>query len=584
MKKSKLLLFPSLILSLAVFLAACGEKGVDDSSSGAGDIGGKTEIIKLENTEADDGQGEETHEMQSYFDLRADDGKVFDSIVKIDGKLESFDEEHNLAVVVDEDLDTMNNVIKTVKVYDLLSGEVIREDSVSSPYGSTPLDGTVNLNVTLHYPVIKVSKLKYTAELEGDDPKPEYEISYYLACKDGEVVHTTDKNSNSVITDIYANGLVRVDLGDKQVWIDKDLDIIRSVDSILINNGGDAFASRHNFKSEYDGYLYSWNEDTLFAFDHSGVVSGRYDAADDSVMNCFVLNNGKVLIQEFTDVGAYGSYDIILSGTHYTMKSMIMDHTTGEISDIELEYIVDSLESRYEQEAGLFTDEHSIKLKDCSDNLAVIYKVANRTVSSYAGLCVLDNDCKVVYEVKNDTEGVDFKNGALCISGNKYSTLMQKDGYYWVALFDLDGNFISSCNVDSNVTDKYIVTDKAIYNHKMELVYDYSAAGYKLYNCATNKILLSKDNFEAGGREIYEFDTDDGAVLRLLADGINTKFGRLCDGVYMQHDVEKELYKIYNADNTELLVSAEAVNVFECEDVVLLVTTFNGEQVAYIVK
>jgi len=599
MKKGKLLFLLVAILSLAILFAACDSTGGEELSGTGSDSGteastaGGTESGADTDTDAstaDEGETEivdeqenANHEMHSYFDL--DDKAEADplaSISRIDGEIVQVDDENNLAVIVRKDLDNMSNVVKTVEVYDLLTGEVIRTDSVTYPYGGYPND-IVELDVSIIYPVIKVQKTSRTVtdngvdiDDRGDDTyETSYSVSYYLACKDGELLHSTD--STECDTYEYDNGLVCVEMGDRLVWIDKNLNQIRQVEKIFADYNYSVYPWM--FDSEYKGYLYSYDDSSLMIFNHAGMACGTYRAGEDSRISCFVLDNGDVLIQEFTSVGIYESCDFVIMGTRYTMKSMIMDVVDGSVTEVELDFIVNDLESEYGQESH----EPRIKLANGRDNLAVVYKVADGYVSQYASVCVLDNDCNVVYTVKNDTDGVTFEYGMTYIGNGKYIAGMNSDGYYWEAIFDLDGNFISAVSFASNITDKYIVSDKAIYNYKMELVYDMEANGYIYEGIACNKIYLSKINFESGAEELYVF-TYGAKQPELLVDGIQEELEYADEYVYVVYNVEDDVYVVYNHADEELLVSHERVMEFECDGVYLISTTFNGEPVVYVVK
>ena len=599
MKKGKLLFLLVAILSLAILFAACDGTGGEELSGTESDSG--TEATVTDGTEggtgtdteastADEGETEvvdeqenANHEMHSYFDLGDNvEADPIASISRIDGEVVEVDFQNNLAVVVKKDLDNMSNVVKTVEVYDLLTGEVIRTESVSYPYGGYP-DETVELEVSLIYPVIKVQKTSYTVTDNGVDPdsrnddvyEAEYSVSYYLACKDGELLHTTDGTEYEIYE--YDNGLVCVEMNDKLVWIDKNLNKIRQVEKIFADYNYSVYPWM--FDSEYKGYLYSYDDSSLMIFNHAGMACGTYLAGENSRIRCFVLDNGNVLIQEFTEVSLFDSCEFVMLGTRYTMKSMIMNAVDGSISEIELDYIVNDLESEYGQESH----EPRIKLANGRDNLAVVYKVADGYVAQYPSVCVLDNDCNVVYTVKNDTEGVDMEYGILYLGNGKYITGMNSDGYSWEAIFDLDGNFISAFNTMNSITDKYIVSNTAIYNHKMELVYDFAANGYRFEGIAYNKIYLSKINFVSGAEEVYVF-TSTSKTPELLVDGIEFELEFVDEYAYVVYDVENDVYVVYNHADEELLVSHENVEGYECEDVYLIGTTFNGEPVVYVIK
>lgn len=589
MKKGKLLILLVALLSLAViFLAACEDTTEPDDaettseivSDVAGESGTESESATEETVETDvsDEQQYADHEMHSYFDLL--DNEENDPIAlstRIDGSIVAMDKNHNLAVVVKSTVDALEIEETVVKVYDLASGEVIREDSVKSPYGNKPVEDVVTIEVTLHYPVIRVEKTTYAPEGEGENPKPHKEISYYVAEKDGELIHTTD--SDAVEKYSYDNGLVCIRMGDKFVWIDRDMNVIRSVDTIVTNYNYMVYSGL--FQSEYKGYLYSYDAESLMVFNHAGVVSAKYAVDNkDSKINCFVLDNGKVLVQELCNVGAYGSCDFVVRGTRYTVKSMIVDHVTGAVTDIKLDYVVQSLETEYEQEQEGTTP--GLKLANGCDNLAVVYKIANGSIAASASLCVIDNDCNIVYTVKNDTFGVDVGSGIMYIGREKYLAVLATGGYTGYAIFDLDGNFITMYAANMSFTDDYIITDKAIYSYEMGLVYDFAAAGYEFEGVMNDSIFLKKINYVTGNVEWYRY-TGRGTVALVSSDS-EAQYKDMDYDYYILYNEDKEVYTVYNCLGEELLVSYEEVTVRRMDDVILFETTFSGEAIVYVAK
>lgn len=608
MKKGKLLILLVAMLSLAILFVACDETGaedgtgIDSSAQSGSEVASEVEqTFATEGDEANDEQEFANHEMHSYFDLSDEvEADPLASIARVEGEIVQVNYEHHLAVIKNKTIDALENETTKVQVYDLLTGEVIFEDSVTKPYGKyAPDEEAYYIDVEICYPVIKVVKTSYYDSDEGEGTEYKYskDISCYLAKKDGGLVHSTNYEGayyyygeelpqDVFKCDEYYNGLVCFTIGDKYIWIDKDMNIIRTVETIVTNY--DYIVNPNFFDCEYKGYLYSYNDKEMMVFNHSGIVSARY-AVDEqkTTIQCFVLDNGNVLVQQFTDVGIYQSYDFMLNGARYVMKSMIVNCVTGDITDIELDCVVTAIESEYAQEART----PALKLANGRDNLATVYSIADGYVSAYASLCVLDNDCNIVYTVKNDTFGVDF-SGAVSqhtvqyIGRGKYMAPMNTNGYTWNAVFTLDGTYISAINVymGTAITDKYILSNGAIFNYKMEPVYNYAAAGYEFYTVINNDIYLTKFNFETGAEETFVVHPD-SVKPELFTDGVALDFRGGNEYVTIIKDIEKDVYVVYNAAGEEILVSYEDVSIDRTlENVVLLRTQFEGKSIVYIVK
>ncbi len=215
MKKGKLLFLLMAILSLAILFIACDKTTTDEPDVPAGTEAPSS--IDNEEIIADIEKWQENpdHEMHSYFDLSVKEAELpFSEISRIEGEIQDVDYSHNLAVIKKQDLDNQNNVITTYEVYDLLTGEVIRSETVSNPlYGEE--NGRVDLSVEIDYPVIRVERRTCTVVDEGEDldndydDKKEYanDVVYYTACKDGELLNTTSETLRKE-SQWYGNGLV----------------------------------------------------------------------------------------------------------------------------------------------------------------------------------------------------------------------------------------------------------------------------------------------------------------------------------------------------------------------------------------
>ena len=579
MKKGKLLILLLAVLSLAVLFVACDQTQTEAPS----ETGTQSETVVENNEEQTIGEiatEQETvkHEIHDYFDLvdKVED-PIFTEISRLEGEIVSEDLWHNLAAISTKDLDNQNVVTETVTVYDLLTGEAILTKAVSNAYMADDED-FVELSVTIDYPIIRVS---YTScEEEDGNLEYSYEVSYYQAKKDGECIYTTTDASYEY--EMLDNGLSRIVMGDKTFWIDGDGDVVRSIETIVA--GG---YDQVNVNSEYKGYIYSWNNKELLIFNRSGIVSGRYLAGEDASISVKVLNNGNALIQEFTEVTVYDSCDFVLNGTRYVMKSYIMNFITGETTEIDLDMVITAVFTKYEQDAD---EERMFILTKGSENYGYVYRVANGSIAINAELCVFDNDINILYTLKNETFGLALERGVLPLNDNVYMAVVNTNGYEHFEMFDLEGNSISHAlsmigsAFDASLTDKYIVTDEVIYDYGMNPVYNIVENGYYFVAVENENIYLGKRNFATGAVETYVI-TPESKTPELFVESLTYEFDDVGYGYYVLYDVEQDVYRLYNIEGVELLVSHEELDVSTVsEEIVLVSTTFNGENVVYVIK
>ena len=108
MKQGKLLILLVLILSLSVFLFACGNNE-EPAENGAAE------------------EQEVKHELHDYLVLKEEnEGYTFSEVSQYEGEVVDYDYEHNLLAIKTQDLDEKNQVTDTVAIYDILTGESFR--------------------------------------------------------------------------------------------------------------------------------------------------------------------------------------------------------------------------------------------------------------------------------------------------------------------------------------------------------------------------------------------------------------------------------------------------------------------------
>ena len=585
MKKGKYLFLLAAVLSMLFIFVACDGETETEAPSDTDKVvetvtdaesTGETDVDTTSDTETK--TPEETtapHEIHNYFDILQEKSDIpLDDVSRIDGQIDAYYPDDNLAVISKKDLDTMNNVVHTIDVVDLITGETLMTKSISNPYGASYEDVTT-LKIEVDYPIIRVEKKYYEEVGEGFylDYDTKYSVEYYLAEKDGELLHTTDKTYWDVQE--FGNGLVRAQLANEIKWIDKNLDVIRTVKTIA-STGYDV----ESFDFEYKGYMYTSTDTKLMIFNRSGICCAIYTADDNSEMNYFVLNNGNVLVQEITPVSNFESCDFVLNGNRFILKSSIVNFVNGETTEIELGFLVDSLETKYYQKA---VESNALILKKGYENYATVYNVANGSIAKHADLVVVSNELEVLFTFSNDAEGVDLAYDDIWYVTDDYYAIYVDDYSYvgGYAIFDYYGELISYV-VDSAemIGNGYFVTANGIYDVNMDLVIDLLAEGYS----DRNNGFFSKMNYKTGGEEYYLFSAQ-SEEMKMVADGVDMTFVDSTSSIYVLYDVENDVYVAYNMWGDELVVSYEELTLYDVNDEFNFISTnLDGKSIIYIVK
>ena len=537
---------------------------------------GKDDAKEPEETEpvtSPDVPAEETSPFYDYFLMEKGVKSLsFDNVSQYEGEIVDMDLTVGLLAVKSRDLDNFNQVVDKISVYDLKSGEVIFSDSVT--YALDAKKWT-ELSLQLDYPVIKSVK----RNLE-DTTVTDVKVAYYLAKKGGEKITETDRESHQR-TD-FGNGLSAFRLGERVVWIDRDLSIIRSVNDIAAN-GYDV----NVFNSEYQGYLYAWNSESVQIFNRLGLCSGSYTIAHDGYIRAHVLNNGSLLIQDFEKVSASDTYDVILDNVRYRVKSLLMNLVDGSTRQVELDFIVDTLETAYAQKHGTARSVLPFRLASGKDNQALIYRYANGSLSLYQEYVVLDDGLQVEYTVENRTLGLDFET-AQVVGRGLYRASVSEGGGSRSYLFDLDGNVISPMSDSTLLSDSFIVSASGIYNHKMEKLLDLQKGeqGVSLLgvDTANDRVYLFKHNQQTHGDEVYVF-TAEKQSLTLLSDGVDVEIVRAGNGYYVLKDTATEQYRFCDLTGEVRLVLGEwdPLRIYTMDEGLLIESDFEGRCVTFVV-
>ena len=539
-----------------------------------------TETAGPENAETETAEPETEpprieHDMHDWFILdEEEESKKFTHLSRMEGEVYDMDYDHNLVVIRDRDLDSYNNVITKMTVYNMMTGKVLASAEATSPLYA-PTEDAVTLDVEIQYPVIRVLKTYYNA-----DEKLVYDADYYLA-KAGEENHIFGVEAvdaelipTTFNLEMLHNGLVSATLGNRVVWIDKNLNVVRTESAVAVGYV--------DYFGEYQGFLYQLDMDTVRVFNREGLCSAEYVCTDsDAWLNAHILDNGNVLIQEWTMVGEYTVCDFVWDGDRYTVKSFVLDFDNGELTEVDLDFMVLDLATAYAQVRGGY-DNFPFDLAEGKENQAYIHRFANSSINTYPEYVVMNNDLQVEYSVKNDTVGVDLST-ANVIDYAHYSAIVYDGLYDNRYVFDLDGNVVSM-NVNAYITGNYRVLDSGyIYDAEGNLIFDAKSEGYTIQNRFGDVIYLSKNNYVTGGIEYYLLTNVRGKKPVMLADGVNVEMELFADDYYILYSVENEEYTVCTIDGTELLVTTGLPYVSVADDALLISVDFDDESLLYIV-
>ena len=205
---------------------------------------------------------------------------------------------------------------------------------------------------------------------------------------------------------------------------------------------------------------------------------------------------------------------------------------------------------------------------------------------------VLSNDLAIEYTVKNTTPGREFDTITL-INAQLYSMDVSEGGSYQTYLFDLDGKMITPITDDYEFIDNYIVTENAIYDYDMQVVYEIpNTYDFVSADQDSNRIYFARTNFETGLLEISLFDGEKKEPV-IWNDGSKEVFYTMFDdGIYLTYNIENETYNLYAADDTQLVsIFAQTLDIeslfriyYTNNGCLVMEGEFNGNDFVFIIK
>lgn len=229
--------------------------------------------------------------------------------------------------------------------------------------------------------------------------------------------------------------------------------------------------------------LYYFISDTLvFVFDAEGSLLYEYHLPSYAEnAHIFVLQSGDVFIQ-YTYTAIEGEeYDFVLGDEKHKIVSILADVREQSETMPLLSFLVTELHND-------FTDEDFYEIyTEKVPNMARVLHVKNKRIDENESLkdTVLSNALLELFSL------FDVVTGALDItrvSQDRYLVTTAAGGI----LSSGDGRVIGQINNYRSITEKFILTSGAIYDHDLNLIFDLINEEYSYYTSVGENMILSK--------------------------------------------------------------------------------------------
>lgn len=538
-------------------------------------------------------------DMKKYFNPEANAITTYSSVSRLDGDLCAYNRKHNIIALKTEEFSASGSKSENIRVFNALDGKQL----VSNSQYYT--DDTVSFDVQLDkYPLIVFKSVS----IINSNSYPEYESRYdYYLVENGSDVHSIITGTKDNLEDYrsYVNGVMTFSVGKTTYWVNRKGEVVRE----FLSSVTEAYGSPDSFYAEYKDYLYDWTLPNfnggspsalgyrIHVFNKDGVCCVQYVLPATVVMaEAFVLNDGNVFVQEYELAldGKEHNFVLDMGGikVNANVKSKIINYQTGEVTELNLGFVVMGLESYYNTENS--TDSYfPLVLAKGYQNQAVVADFDSTGYSAKRRYVVLDNLMNIQYEIQNDAIATssDFEIIGW-VGEDHYLVGMETSEGAKGILFDLEGKAVLEVNEASFVgyTDEYVVTADAIYNVKGKSVYNFSDliagdkdAGIEIID---NKIYVGKKNYTTGCIDVYKIGVDKKKVVaNLVSAGINSRFYDL-GGAYVTYDLEMGVSSFTTQDG-KLLLKVKGDIEYKTtvlEDAVIIEDVVNGDDVCYVIK
>ncbi len=567
MKKRKLLLLLAAVVCMLTLLTACGKEATSKS-------------------------------VLDYFAPSVGEDVILSDVKDMNGKIVSVDEENGLVAVEVKNAESTN-----LRVYDLNRTEK-RENGKEMPIRvyETTSQSNVTLSVEFSYPLFTIVRemTQYDSSLDQDVTTYRYDVCFYTAHSGYANTMESGMESNDVsVTE--ESGLYVCKVKDRVFWTDRDGRILREFFADVAND-----YSVPAFTAEYKGYLYlhEWSmvSRRLQIFNKEGICQVMYSHPQNAILaSVYPLNDGNVFVEEWLLLENAEKFDVLHlipgeNGSTYEkidIVSKIVNFKTGEVTELDLNFSVQALESAYGIETDQCKGDLPFALSPKRNNGAVIRYFADTSFGTRFDLVVLDNEMNIVYTYAPKIDG-DAPSYEMLPDGRVIvdAVIGVEDVQY---LLDDKGNLLCRLPVGfCGVYGDYILAIDGVYDLSMKKVFDFEGSfiatefggEYEEAISFAGNLCLKLHSKLTDKDVYYVFD---GSAFAPLAAGENEKLETIYEGLaYVVHNEEDKHYTLYAMDGTALLRTQGSMKVTVIGEMLLVESTVNGkpdgDPINYIVK
>ncbi len=357
-------------------------------------------------------------------------------------------------------------------------------DRTSSSYGMISFykaGTTATSNYNYYVYNINLDKTVY-AYSGSENIYVTFPSSYYFVIEESEKTSYYQMNGTLLCDDgsaVYVSGNY-VYVGDKKYEINEDKTLTE------VNASVNDLAGSFNYDLEGDAQNYSYDNNSISVYNKANEIVYYYELDGTAESNIVPLSNENFLIQTLSQVDFLSDkYDIMVSssystGLKYDLNQYIYNTITGKLEEVNLGFLVDSISNKHTSKT--FNDTY----KDTVKNVATVSKIVDKKLSDNDEYILLDDDLKVLGSINDYVTG---QTNCKLVADNRF--IVSGDNKY---LFNENGQNLGCINGVKYNTEKYLITDKAIYDYNLNKLFDYSLNGYEFHSLRGQNIIFRQTN------------------------------------------------------------------------------------------
>lgn len=225
-----------------------------------------------------------------------------------------------------------------------------------------------------------------------------------------------------------------------------------------------------------DEYFYTEDDGAIVIYDLDFAPVAIYSAPsyaewfDEEALNWNILNNGDVLVQYYVELDEDAKkFDFYEYYAKYDLVSLIVT-AKGDVKNLDLDYIVDHVatndilyDDTKEKEENLYTNKF--------ENIAYIYRIENQKID----FSDVNKDIVLMNNSGKAQKSLKLVDGQIGMPVKVAEDLYAAQTVYGTALLNGKGKLQFAVTADEDIVailGGFIVTEKAIYDMKFELVED----------------------------------------------------------------------------------------------------------------